>query len=268
MPGALTWLYLVVILLAAVAGGARPFLSTEVARGRGEFPRGEAFAAGVFLALALTMMLPSSFHVFQKALPDLDYPLGSVLAIVAFLALLTLEHMGRHALEARGLSPDAPGASSSLPVIMVVMIAIPSFFLGAALGVSDSAEATLIFLAIILHKGTAAFALALALVRSPLPRRRAQWLFGLFVVSTPVGILVGAAAHDLVTGPALIGKGVVLALAGGTFLYLGTLHEMTRAPLIVHCCRRRCFLAMLAGLVLTAGVRLVMGEAHRFTAGG
>ena len=33
------------------------------------FPLGQAFSAGVFLALALTLMLPSAFHIFRNVLP-------------------------------------------------------------------------------------------------------------------------------------------------------------------------------------------------------
>jgi hypothetical protein len=39
---------------------------------------------------------------------------------------------------------------------------------------------------------------------------------------------------------------------------------MKRAPLIAHCCRLSCFLFMLAGLGITAFVRWLVGEAHRF----
>ncbi len=44
---------------------------------------------------------------------------------------------------------------------------------------------------------------------------------------------------------------LLIAFAGG---YL---------PLIEHCASRRGFLTMLAGLLLTALVRLLLGEAHR-----
>ena len=70
---------------------------------------------------------------------------------------------------------------------MTTMIAIPSFFLGAALGVSDMPAALMIFLAIIIHKGTAAFALALKMVRSTMTRKQSLLLFSCFCCSTPPG---------------------------------------------------------------------------------
>jgi len=64
--------------------------------------------------------------------------------------------------------------------------------------------------------------------------------------------------------PAAIVKAVVLSLGAGTFLYMGTLYEMKHASLIEHCGKRSCFLAMVAGLFITALVRFVVGDAHHF----
>lgn len=49
---------MVVIFLISVGSGFYPLLKREKARAGGGFPLGEAFAAGVFLALSLTLMLP------------------------------------------------------------------------------------------------------------------------------------------------------------------------------------------------------------------
>jgi zinc transporter ZupT len=116
----------------------------------------------------------------------------------------------------------------------------------------------------VLHKAPAAFALALTMVRSSLTRRQTFVLFSLFAVATPLGILAGAWVRGFDAPLAMIVKGVVLSLGAGTFLYMGTLHEMKRATLIEHCCKPSCFVAMLMGLGVTACVRWIVGEAHRF----
>ncbi|MFZ5450580.1 MAG: ZIP family metal transporter [Thermodesulfobacteriota bacterium] len=134
------------------------------------------------------------------------------------------------------------------------MIAIPSFLLGTALGISDTAAALMIVFAIMAHKGTAAFALALAMVRSTMTKAQTYVLLGIFVCSTPLGILVGHAA--------LVAKATILSLAAGVFLFMATLHEMKHSPIIIHCCTVRGFGHMLAGLVITAFVRLILGLAH------
>ncbi|WP_425399352.1 ZIP family metal transporter [Aeoliella sp.] len=263
MLTALQWVYLVIILLCAFAGGYIPLSRPERARLGEGFPLGEAFSSGVFLALSLTMMLPSAFVVFRQAVPDMNYPWSSAIAIVAFLAMLAMEHLSGHYVSHE--QPASPGATlpAAIPIVLTAMIAMPSFFLGAMLGMSDPDAAALIFIAIILHKGTAAFALALAMVRSTLSRGQTLLLFTAFASITPLGIVAGGLAEEYITDSALVVKAVVLSLGAGTFLYMGTLHEMKRATLIQHCCRPSCYVALIAGLAITGLVRWIVGEAHQ-----
>ena len=258
------WIHLFIILLIACAGGYYPFVKTEQVHANRGFPRGEAFSSGVFLALSLTMLLPASFHIFQLELPELNYPIGSVIAILAFLGLLAMEHMTMHSIERQRIKIKNGRLPVRIPLVMTTMIALPSFFLGTSLGMSDNTQATLIFIAIILHKGTAAFSLMLTMVRSTLSRRQIIILFSSFALSTPLGIIFGGFIQSDLSPSATIVKAIVLSLGAGTFLYMGTLHEMKHASLIEHCGKRSCFLAMLAGLVITALVRYLMGNAHHF----
>ncbi|QDT81552.1 ZIP Zinc transporter [Gimesia maris] len=258
------WIHLFIILLIAFAGGYFPFTKTGHIRTNGGFPRGEAFSSGVFLALSLTMLLPASFHIFQEELPELNYPIGSVIAILAFLGLLAIEHMTMHSIERERIKLKNGRLPARIPLVMTTMIALPSFFLGTTLGMSDSTQATFIFIAIILHKGTAAFALMLTMVRSTLSRSQIIFLFTSFAMSTPLGIIFGGFIHNDLSPSVAIVKAVVLSLGAGTFLYMGTLYEMKHASLIEHCGKRSCFLAMVTGLFITALVRFVMGDAHHF----
>ena len=81
------WIGLLSILAATFAGGFLPLMRRSKARVTRSMALGEAFTAGVFLALSLTLMLPSAFHLLGKALPGLDYPIASVVAIGAFLRI-------------------------------------------------------------------------------------------------------------------------------------------------------------------------------------
>lgn len=255
------WFSILLIFLVACAGGYKPLTQREQAESREGFPLGQAFSAGVFLALSLIIMLPNGAHLFGKAFPGIHYPLASATALASYMALLALGHLAyAKRLESRG---DPALTPSAIPIIMTVMIAIPSFLLGTALGVSEESMAVMILVAILIHKGSAGFALALAMVRSTLTRDRSFALFGLFACATPVGILLGADVHEYLKGYTILClKAVILSLASGVFLYMGTLHEMKHAPLIVHCCTVRGFVALLAGLVLTALVRVLLGMAH------
>ena len=258
----LQWTYLICIVLVAFTGGYLPLFRPQKARQAKGFPFGQAFAAGVFLALAFTIMLPSAFQLFRRAFPNVDYPLASIIAIAAFLFLLFLEHLTAHVKEFEGSSEEGL-SPSSFPIIMTIMIAIPSFFLGTALGVSESAAAAMIFIAIMAHKGSAGFALALKMARSTLTRPQTFMIFSMFALSTPIGIIVGEDVRQYLSGHTmLVVKGAILSLAAGTFLYMGVLHELKHTPLIVNCCTRKGFLVMICGFVVTALVRLLLGEAH------
>jgi len=258
MPSSFGIFAIVTIIAATVLGGVMPLRGRV--EGKDRFPLGEAFASGVFLALALAMMLPASFQLFQRALPDAHEPVASLIAIGSLLALLGVSHFVRH-LE-QDVGEDAE-ANPLVPILMTVMIAIPSFFMGAALGVSDTRQATLILIAILLHKSSAAFALMLKLSDSSLPASRVRLVFALFVFATPAGIAFGSAAGgQLGAESLLLARATVLAMAAGTFLFMGTLNDLQRAPLINRCRHWRGFAAMLAGLAVTLCARLLIGEAH------
>ncbi len=256
------WISLVSILIATLAGGYYPLFNRQKARDKKGLPLAEAFTAGVFVALSLTLMLPSSLHVLGKAYAGFDFPTGSLIAILAFMTLLAMEHRIEK-IRRSITSIKREEIPSIIPLAMTVMIAIPSFFLGTALGVSRTETAVLIFVAIMMHKSSAAFALSLKMVRSTLTRNQVVAVFLLFACSTPAGIIVGEEIHLLLNPHTLmVVKGVVLGLASGTFLYIATLHELHNAPMVTSCATARGFVTMLAGMLLTVAVRLLIGEAH------
>ena len=256
------WFSLFFILLIGFAGGYFPLIRHRIAGQTTAFPLGQAFTTGVFLALSLTMMLPAGYSLLGKALPNVSYPVASLISLLLYLVLLAMEHMSTHAQENRTMKAGL-NSSRTIPVIMTVMIAIPSFFLGTALAMSQNTAAFLVFLAVVVHKGSAGFALALKIAGSNLSRRQGILLFSVFAFATPIGILVGAnIQHSLAGQSLLLIKGTIMAMAAGTFLYMGTIHEMKHTPLIEDCGTKRGFMTMLAGFALTALVRLLIGEIH------
>jgi len=266
------WFAVAAILLVTLAGGYWPLAKRDIARRPGGFSTGQAFAAGVFLALALFMMFPAALHLFAVAFPAIHYPLAALGALAAFLGLLLLEH--RHAEEedaareavektggAAGTAGEVELSSPEFPIIMTVMIAIPSFLLGAALGVGDdTGSVVMILVAILAHKGTAAFALVLNLVRSTLSPGMVYGVFSLFVIATPLGIGVGEEIEEHLLGPGVvITKAVILSLASGTFLYLATVHGLRHSAMIRSCATHKGFAAFIFGLALTALARAFLG---------
>ncbi|MDD5173359.1 MAG: ZIP family metal transporter [Candidatus Omnitrophica bacterium] len=256
------WLSLLLIISVAILGGYYPLMRRDKARGREGFPAGESFTAGVFLALALTIMLPAGYHLFNKAFPEFNYPIASIVAIASFLLLLAIEHVTMKLAKSH-TGRDTGLSDPVIPIIMTVMIAIPSFLLGTALGVSRTFSAVFILVAILAHKSSAGFGLALTMARSTLTRVQTYIVYGLFVISTPLGILVGADIHQFLKGDImLIVKAFILSAAAGIFLYMCTLHGFRDTPLVKHCSGVKGFSIMLAGLILTALVRLMLGLAH------
>lgn len=252
---------LVSILAVSLVGGCLPLTRPERARQPDGFPLGKPFSCGVFLALSLVMMLPSALHLLGKAYPDALVPLPPAIAALVFLLLLFMEHREEE-LSAKGKRHDDL-TSPIIPIIMTIMIAIPSFLLGTALGVSNTVSAVMIFLAIIAHKGTAGFALALKMVNSTMSKRQVYLLFLFFACSTPFGIITGQEAREWMTGHEMLEiKGIILSAASGVFLYMSTMHGLRDNPLIVQCRNHAGFISMLVGFVLTLGVRFIIGEAH------
>ena len=250
----------IVILGAAVAGGFYPLTRRDAARSDEGFPYGEAFTAGVFLALALVIMLPAGLHLFEKAYPQEVLPIAVIIAIAAFLILLAIEHSALRSKMKAGEGALAPG---SIPVIMTVMIAIPSFLLGTAISLSEAETALFILAAVLAHKSSAGFGLALSMVRSRLSVKETYILYGVFALSTPIGILAGADAKHFLSGETLvIVKAFTLSIAAGVFLYMATLHEFSNAPFIRHCAKPKCFLFMLFGLLLTVCVKVILELGH------
>ncbi len=255
------WISIISILLVALAGGWYPLFRRDLAGTVKGFPLGQAFASGVFLALALTIMLPNGFHLFGKAFPGVNYPVASAVAVAAYVLLLALGHATQ--VRKTDTGEERAAGSPVIPVIMTIMIAIPSFLLGTALGVSSTSAAIVIFFAIMAHKGSAGFALALSMVRSTMTKPQTFILYGIFACSTPLGIFVGADVRDYLSGHTmLVVKATILSLAAGVFFYMATLHELKHSPLIVDCCTRKGFAAMLSGLIITALIRLLLGIAH------
>lgn len=98
---------------------------------------------------------------------------------------------------------------------------------GVAIG-SQTKLAWDIALAVIAHKGLAAFALGLELVSHHVPRAKFFFFITLFSLMSPFGIWIGSLT---ITGTSPDGKdsvasGICTALSGGTFLYVAVMETI------------------------------------------
>ncbi|MCZ6727038.1 MAG: ZIP family metal transporter [Acidobacteria bacterium] len=225
----------ILTLVVGWAGGALPLLKDRRGRQQGWIGGGNAFAAGLFLALGLLHFLPESAAAFSSR--GSTYPVASSLAIAAFLLLLLLEHVllpeaahsaahahsgeGRHSHDEHDHASEAAAAS---PLVLIVALSVHSALAGLALGVdTDRVGSILTFIAIAVHKGTAGLALGLALRASIVRRGQSLLLVSAFAIMTPLGIILGMTAGALLRPDAhVLFDASSAALAAGTFLYIGT----------------------------------------------
>lgn len=253
MDGLSLWswhlLCLALILLVTVGAGAYPFLTRAKQALRDDFQSSEALAAGVFLGAGLIHMLADSAADFVGH--GIGYPIPFLLCGATFLLLLFLEHVGREL-----YSHHSGDRNPLFAVLAVLMLSLHSFLAGAALGLNQNLGLVLIILfAILAHKWAASFSLALHLVKSRLSVKVSLLLFMIFALMVPLGILFGHFAAEALGRMPLLTP-VFTALAAGTFLYLGTLHGLTRAVMVKQCCDLRHFFYVVAGFGLMALVAI------------
>lgn len=240
---------LAAIFIVSILGGLYPLYR----KSQGEqhcilLPIPEALAIGIFLGAGLLHMLGDSAEGFISL--GYSYPMPFLLAGSVFLLLLLLEHMQREVSEHKGT------ATPGFALLAVLILSIHSFLEGAALGLGSTLSAFLIiFSAIIAHKWAEAFALATQISKSTLSNRMGLILFSVFAVMTPIGIVIGDMITQHMKHIPLM-EPVFSALAGGTFLYLGTLHGLSQSFMVKQCCNLRHFLFVILGFTIMAVVAI------------
>ncbi|GJM06882.1 MAG: zinc transporter [marine bacterium B5-7] len=234
----------------ALLAGAYPFLKKIHNAHDFDFPIGESLAVGVFLGAGLMHMLADAARDFYQQ--GFHFPLAFFLAGVVFLVLLLLEHIEREIQHHQGES------SKRFAVIAVLMLSLHSFLAGAALGLTEHVSiAFVMLLAILAHKWAASFSLAVQINKSDLSTKTGVWLFLLFAIMTPMGVLFGQTiTYTLMHMPLL--APIFTALAAGTFLYFGSLHGLKQSVLVEKCCNLKHFIFVNLGFLLMAVIALTL----------
>lgn len=211
----------------------------------------DAFASGIFLGAALFHMLPDAIGDFNEILGKIDYPLAELFCACGFLILLFLERLSTY------LSSGRPSGSNVAYMVAIILI-IHALIEGGALGINTTIEtASIIFLAIIVHKSSESFALAVVLNRTQLALKQIVLFIGLFALMTPLGIAIGsmlALSFESTTGKLLTAG--FNAFAAGTFLYMSTLHHINHHQRLHQSETLTEFLFLLVGMVIMAVLAL------------
>lgn len=206
-----------VIFATGLLFGQLPMRFDMSRRGLQSMIYADAFSAGIFFGAALLHMLPDAHDNFTALGRLPDFPFAALGCGLGFVLLMAIEKgfASRHVL--------AHGNRNITPMLLVVILSIHSIIAGASFGLETTLMASLaIFIAIIAHKGAAAFALGSSLRDGGITGRAHLRLIILFAIMTPLGIGMGSLFGRLLSGAdARTFEALFDALAAGTFLYVG-----------------------------------------------
>jgi len=181
---------------------------------------GEALASGIFLGAAFFHLLPDAIALFNQIYPHTSYPIPELICVGGFLLMLFLERLS--------IIHATCHPRHTIPYVLAAILIIHALTEGAALGIGTTiSSTTMLFIAIVAHKGSESFALCVTLMRYRLPMWELVTIIAIFSLMTPLGIGVGASINNL--SPAANGElieGIFKAFAAGTFLYISTLHHI------------------------------------------
>ena len=217
------------ILAVGIVGGVIPLLAARHQGSRRFLSLGNSLAGGIFLGVGFIHLLPEAGEAFEEVF---EYPLAPLLAAVGVGVLLLIDRVLFEGYTPAGR--DKRTYRTIYPLVLLVVLSIHSVIAGAALGLeAEVGTSVLVMLGILFHKGSAAFALMVCVHAAGADRKHLRTVLAIFVLMTPLGIVLGTAASNLLEGQAAtLIEGSFNALAAGTFIYIAILDvinaEMSR----------------------------------------
>lgn len=196
------------IISTAFAGGYLAFKIKDSRKSTLYYSLGNTFAAGIFLGAGLIHMLPDATEGFSTLLKS-DFPFAPFIASLGFLLILFIEKSMR-------------GSEKHATYVLIFILSIHSIIVGIALGTEMLINQSIIIaIAVLAHKGSAAFALGVSMLKSKIEASKITKLIAMFSVMTPFGIVIGVLLSHVLDGSAVeFSIAVFDALAAGTFLYI------------------------------------------------
>ena len=219
------------ILGIGIVGGLIPLIATRRQAGRRFLSLGNALAGGIFLGAGFIHLLPEAGEALEAVV---EYPLAPLLAALGVGILLLIDRVVFETTRAQGMNRPGGPRQPIYPMVLLVVLSIHSIIAGIAVGLEpEVAASVLVMLGVLFHKGSAAFALIVSAQSSGADKARLRGILAIFVLMTPLGILLGTVASNMLEGEAAaIIEGSFNALAAGTFIYVAILDvidaEMSR----------------------------------------
>jgi len=263
-PLELLAVYSVAIIAVSLVGGSLPLVYRWSSSQLHVFT---GLSAGFFIAAAFLILIPESVELMDAHEALLLVMVGFVAVLLVERVIMTLHHgehhhdhdeHDEHEPEVRKECEHTHALTSTTAFIgLAVHGAMDGFALGVAAMVQEEIGAV-VFAAILAHKGVEVLALATTFRLAEIPVRRSMLLVGLFTLIVPAAAF---AAVPLIGMMESFEVGFPLALAAGTFLYVGIYDLLPEA---FHLERRgyRAFLTVVAGIVLMYIVSELAGHIH------
>lgn len=215
------------IFLVGISGGLFARFLSRNTKSEFYFSMGNSFAGGVFLGAGLIHMLPDAQQGFKNITSGYsDYPWFAVTCVLGFLGILFLEQVLFQHDHKEELPTDTLHTRKLLyPYVLMIILSIHSIITGVALGTENHAgQAIVILIAVLAHKGTAAFALAISMLRANVPKGKMVGMLICFSLMSPIGVALGYFFMLLLSGRSeAVFEATFDSLAAGTFLYIALL---------------------------------------------
>jgi len=180
---------------------------------------GDAIANGIFIGAAVFHLLPNAISLFRYMGFHFVYTKSIALLVFSFITLWLIEQILLRRKERIRRQTDV--------WLLTITLSIHALIAGAALGISETFSiVSIIFIAIIAHKGFETFAFAVNLHRQLKKGLQISLMLIGFSLITPIGIGLGLIGDVFLhTRLDNILTGCFNAFAAGSFLYIGTLHS-------------------------------------------
>ena len=216
-------LYLLAIIVVSLIGGALPYMRRW---GSSNLHYFVAISAGVFIGASFLILIPEAINTLIEEGGDVHDAVSHALmwVMIGFILLLMIEIIikERHEKKCRNHTNEHKHKLTSLAAFTGLGIhsAVDGLALGAAIVASESNSelGTVVLLAILAHKAIDLFSLSTTFCLADVPRKQGLINIGLFTLITPIAAIISFFAVDLIDSAPI---GVLMALAGGTFTFVG-----------------------------------------------
>jgi len=210
-PLVLLGIYSVLIVLVSLIGGIIPLFRQWSS---GQLHLMTALSAGVFIGATFIILLPEAVEAME---PSEALPLVMVGFFIILLFEVLLKHRHQHECEEHTDEHKHSLTSTTAFVGLSVHSAMDGFALGVAVVLNQEIGA-MVFLAILAHKAIDVFSLSTTFALADVGRKKGFVFMALFSLITPVAAAIAFPFIDILQH---IEVGIPLALAGGTFMYVG-----------------------------------------------